>query len=78
MQALPHLDDIQQSWLLAETLKYFWLLFSPEEALSLDEWVLTTEAHPLRAAPRGGQAKERASAASKTAGGGEAAEEETR
>jgi len=33
---------------LAETLKYFYLLFSQEDVVSLDEWVLNTEAHPFR------------------------------
>ncbi len=45
----PQLEDAQQSWLLAETLKYWYLLFAPDSALSLEEWVLNTEAHPLRA-----------------------------
>lgn len=33
---------------MAETLKYFYLIFCPEDVISLDEWVLNTEAHPLR------------------------------
>ena len=44
-------DDSTQSWFYAETLKYAWLLFSPDEALDLSQWVLNTEAHPLRVAP---------------------------
>ncbi len=40
--------DLMPSYFLAETLKYLYLLFAPEEALSLDEVVLNTEAHPLR------------------------------
>ena len=40
-------DDVQQSFFLAETLKYLYLLFSDEEFFSLDDWVLNTEAHPL-------------------------------
>jgi hypothetical protein len=36
-----------QSFFLAETLKYLWLLFSPSDVLPLDEFVLNTEAHPL-------------------------------
>ena len=47
-QVPPTLDDAQQSWLLAETFKYWFLLFSPDSAFSLDDWVLNTEAHPLR------------------------------
>ena len=41
------LDNKMQSWFLAETLKYLYLLFSPSDVLSLDEWVFNTEAHPM-------------------------------
>ncbi|KDD74920.1 glycosyl hydrolase, partial [Helicosporidium sp. ATCC 50920] len=41
-------DDRQQSFFLAETIKYFWLLFSDDDALDLDAVVLNTEAHPLK------------------------------
>lgn len=41
------LDDMQ-SFVMAETFKYLFLLFSPKEALDLDKFVLNTEAHPLR------------------------------
>jgi mannosyl-oligosaccharide alpha-1,2-mannosidase len=40
-------DEMESFW-LAETLKYFYLLFAEEDVVSLDEWVLNTEAHPLR------------------------------
>ncbi|XP_072939712.1 mannosyl-oligosaccharide alpha-1,2-mannosidase IA isoform X2 [Epargyreus clarus] len=40
-------DDVQQSYFLAETLKYLYLLFSDDSLLPLDEWVFNTEAHPL-------------------------------
>lgn len=40
-------DDVQQSFFLAETLKYLYLLFSDDSVLPLDQWVLNTEAHPL-------------------------------
>ncbi|XP_071955897.1 mannosyl-oligosaccharide 1,2-alpha-mannosidase IA-like [Antedon mediterranea] len=40
-------DDVQQSFFLAETLKYLYLLFSDNDFMSLDDWVLNTEAHPL-------------------------------
>ena len=40
-------DDVQQSFFLAETLKYLYLLFSDDDLISLDQWVLNTEAHPL-------------------------------
>ncbi|KIJ46884.1 glycoside hydrolase family 47 protein [Sphaerobolus stellatus SS14] len=35
------------SYALAETWKYLYLLFSPEDPMSLDKWVFNTEAHPL-------------------------------
>lgn len=44
-------DEMESFW-LAETLKYFYLLFSETSLISLDEWVLNTEAHPLRLQPR--------------------------
>lgn len=47
-EASPRKNDRQESFWLAETLKYFYLLFSPESALPLDKFVLNTEAHPLR------------------------------
>jgi hypothetical protein len=41
-------DDKMETWLLSETLKYLYLLFSDEtELISLDEWVFNTEGHPL-------------------------------
>jgi hypothetical protein len=39
--------DLQHSFLLAETFKYFYLLFRPE-ALDFDRVVFNTEAHPMR------------------------------
>ena len=42
-----HLDNMESFW-LAETLKYFYLLFETPDVISLDDWVLNTEAHPLR------------------------------
>ncbi|KAL1843585.1 hypothetical protein VTJ49DRAFT_868 [Mycothermus thermophilus] len=44
----PHKDDSMESFWLAETLKYFYLLFETPDVISLDEWVLNTEAHPFR------------------------------
>lgn len=41
-------DNLMQSFFLAETLKYLYLLFSPPSFMSLDKWVFNTEAHPLR------------------------------
>nr|XP_051713315.1 mannosyl-oligosaccharide 1,2-alpha-mannosidase IB isoform X4 [Oryctolagus cuniculus]XP_051713316.1 mannosyl-oligosaccharide 1,2-alpha-mannosidase IB isoform X4 [Oryctolagus cuniculus]XP_051713317.1 mannosyl-oligosaccharide 1,2-alpha-mannosidase IB isoform X4 [Oryctolagus cuniculus]XP_051713318.1 mannosyl-oligosaccharide 1,2-alpha-mannosidase IB isoform X4 [Oryctolagus cuniculus]XP_051713319.1 mannosyl-oligosaccharide 1,2-alpha-mannosidase IB isoform X4 [Oryctolagus cuniculus] len=43
----PTHDDVQQSFFLAETLKYLYLLFSNDDLLPLDHWVFNTEAHPL-------------------------------
>ncbi|XP_035782440.1 mannosyl-oligosaccharide alpha-1,2-mannosidase IA-like isoform X1 [Anopheles albimanus] len=43
----PVKDDVQQSFFLAETLKYLYLLFSDDSLLPLDDWVFNTEAHPL-------------------------------
>ncbi|KAJ1801375.1 hypothetical protein LPJ59_000340 [Coemansia sp. RSA 2399] len=42
------LDDVMESFFLAETLKYLYLLFGPTDLISLDEYVLNTEAHPLK------------------------------
>ncbi|KAI9755839.1 MAG: hypothetical protein M4579_004121 [Chaenotheca gracillima] len=41
------LDEMESFW-LAETLKYFYLLFSDPSHVSLDDYVLNTEAHPLK------------------------------
>lgn len=43
----PNHDNRQQSFFLAETLKYLYLLFSEDDVLSLEDWVFNTEAHPL-------------------------------
>ncbi|KAM9421585.1 mannosyl-oligosaccharide 1,2-alpha-mannosidase IA-like [Salvelinus alpinus] len=43
----PNHDDVQQSFYLAETLKYLYLLFSDDDHLPLEHWVFNTEAHPL-------------------------------
>ncbi|RCN42497.1 Mannosyl-oligosaccharide 1,2-alpha-mannosidase C52E4.5 family protein, partial [Ancylostoma caninum] len=40
-------DDVQQSFFLAETLKYAYLTFTDNSVVSLDKWVFNTEAHPL-------------------------------
>ena len=37
-----------QSFFLAETLKYLYLLFAPEETLDLNKYVFNTEAHPIK------------------------------
>jgi mannosidase alpha-like ER degradation enhancer 2 len=54
--AYAHLSDVvtmeqadaMESFFLAETLKYFYLLFAPRSTLNLDRVVLNTEAHPLK------------------------------
>jgi mannosyl-oligosaccharide alpha-1,2-mannosidase len=40
--------DSMESFWLSETLKYFYLIFSPPTLISLDQYVLNTEAHPFR------------------------------
>ena len=40
--------DKQESWFLAETLKYLWLTFQSDDVLPLHEYVFNTEAHPLQ------------------------------
>lgn len=40
--------DSMESYFLAETLKYLYLLFAPRETLDLNKVVFNTEAHPLR------------------------------
>lgn len=45
--ASQKLDQCESFW-LAETLKYFYLIFSEPGLVSLDEFVFNTEAHPLR------------------------------
>ncbi|KAF2791032.1 glycoside hydrolase family 47 protein [Melanomma pulvis-pyrius CBS 109.77] len=41
-------EDKMESFWLAETLKYFYLIFSPPDMIDLDDWVFNTEAHPFR------------------------------
>ncbi|CCF37480.1 glycosyl hydrolase family 47 [Colletotrichum higginsianum] len=51
---LPTTRDNMESFWLAETLKYFYLLFSPTDYMPLTEIVFNTEAHPFpRFSPRG-------------------------
>ncbi|KAF5572459.1 mannosyl-oligosaccharide alpha-1 2-mannosidase 1B [Fusarium pseudoanthophilum] len=40
--------DSMESFWFSETLKYFYLIFSEPDLISLDEFVLNTEAHPFR------------------------------
>ncbi|RDB27311.1 Mannosyl-oligosaccharide 1,2-alpha-mannosidase MNS3 [Hypsizygus marmoreus] len=41
------LEDRMETFMLSETLKYLYLLFSDESVLPLDKYVFNTEAHPL-------------------------------
>ena len=41
-------EDSMESFVFAETFKYFYLLFAPREALDFDAVTFNTEAHPLR------------------------------
>jgi len=40
--------DEMESFVLAETFKYFYLLFAPPETLDFDKVIFNTEAHPVR------------------------------
>ncbi|KAM4056539.1 glycosyl hydrolase family 47 protein [Hirsutella rhossiliensis] len=42
------MEDYMESFWLAETLKYFYLIFSLPDIISLDDFVLNTEAHPFK------------------------------
>ena len=46
--ATPTKSDRMESFWLAETLKYFYLIFSEPTLVNLDDWLLNTEAHPLK------------------------------
>ncbi len=41
------LDNMESFW-FAETLKYFYLLFTKPDVVSLDDYVFNTEAHPFK------------------------------
>lgn len=41
-------SDSMQSFLFAETFKYFYLLFAPAKTLDFDKVIFNTEAHPVR------------------------------
>ena len=42
-QVQANQDDVQQSFFLAETLKYLYLLFSDDDLIDLKQWVFNTE-----------------------------------
>ena len=41
-------EDNMESFLFAETFKYFYLLFAPPRTLDFDKVIFNTEAHPIR------------------------------
>ncbi len=41
-------ENKQESFFFAETLKYLYMLQSPHHKLSLETYVLNTEAHPMK------------------------------
>jgi mannosidase alpha-like ER degradation enhancer 2 len=41
-------SDSMQSFLFAETFKYFYLLFAPPKTFDFDKVIFNTEAHPIR------------------------------
>ncbi|MCJ1392719.1 hypothetical protein MMC18_005590 [Xylographa bjoerkii] len=45
---IPPKSDRMESFWTAETLKYFFLIFSEPSVISLDEYVFNTEAHPFK------------------------------
>ncbi|XP_038655624.1 mannosyl-oligosaccharide 1,2-alpha-mannosidase IA [Scyliorhinus canicula] len=55
----PSHDDVQQSFFLAETLKYLYLMFSDDDLLPLDHWIFNSEAHPLPIIRKDSQAVEK-------------------
>jgi len=44
---IPRFTDKMETFYLAETLKYLYLLFGDDRVLSLGDFVFNTEAHPL-------------------------------
>ncbi|KAK5987293.1 Mannosyl-oligosaccharide alpha-1,2-mannosidase [Cladobotryum mycophilum] len=43
-----HKSDTMETFWLAETVKYFYLIFEDESVINLDDWVFNTEAHPVK------------------------------
>lgn len=41
------MDSMESFW-MAETLKYFYLIFSEPDIVDLDQWMFNTEAHPFK------------------------------
>ncbi|KAI8813187.1 hypothetical protein BJ742DRAFT_735508 [Cladochytrium replicatum] len=46
-------NDVQESFFLAETLKYLYLLFAGDDVIPLEDFVFNTEAHPISVRGRG-------------------------
>ncbi|TPX34962.1 hypothetical protein SeMB42_g07241 [Synchytrium endobioticum] len=46
-------DNLQQSFFLAETLKYLYLLFTSDDIIALEDYVFNTECHPISIRGRG-------------------------
>ena len=46
-QTNRRLEDKMESFVLAETMKYLFLIFDNDETITLDKYVFNTEAHPL-------------------------------
>jgi mannosyl-oligosaccharide alpha-1,2-mannosidase len=44
----PPKEDRMESFWMAQTLKYFYLMFSESSLISLDEYVFNTEGHPFK------------------------------
>ena len=51
-----NMDDYMPSFFIGETLKYFFLLFSDDDLIPLEDWVFNTEAHPFSRSARCGSA----------------------
>jgi mannosyl-oligosaccharide alpha-1,2-mannosidase len=52
IEDVRHADNVRprdkmESFFLAETLKYFYLLFGERNVFSFNQWIFNTEAHPL-------------------------------
>lgn len=59
----PRADSMESFW-MAETLKYFYLIFSTPDVISLDDYVFNTEAHPFKISkPKSGNNKDAPTAA---------------
>jgi mannosidase alpha-like ER degradation enhancer 2 len=49
--------DSMQSFLFAETFKYFYLIFAQPRTLDFDKVIFNTEAHPIRKTSQGKRAR---------------------